>query len=138
MVWGTKMHVFSQVEPGGEYEHVLFFANCLQVFVYILEVKWVTRPTYVHLRILKTLRHTGFSGYFHNCHPLHSLPSLHALFLLFSHICCSMNIKMNDPRGAATLRGEMNAERHLVLNVTTGLSTLVGTILERQNHSKKR
>ncbi|CAM9431611.1 unnamed protein product, partial [Sphacelaria rigidula] len=50
----------------------------------------------------------------------------------------SMSIEMRDPRGSKALRGEMKAERHMVLNITTGLSMLVGTILETRQHHKKR
>lgn len=50
----------------------------------------------------------------------------------------SMSINMSDPRGASTLRGKINAERHFVLNATTGLASLACSIMEMRDHTKTR
>ena len=54
------------------------------------------------------------------------------------HLSSSMSINMNDPRGSAELRGEMIAERHFVLNVTTGLLAIASTIVESRDYAKSR
>lgn len=50
----------------------------------------------------------------------------------------SASVEMKDQRGDKNLRGEMKAERHFVLNATTGLNTLMCTVLESQDYTKTR
>lgn len=50
----------------------------------------------------------------------------------------SASVEMKDPRGHKHLHGEMKAERHFVLNATTGLNTLMCTIVESQDYTKTR
>lgn len=49
-----------------------------------------------------------------------------------------MAIKMSDPRGESTPRGQMTADRHFVLNVTTGLTSLACSIMESRDYAKTR
>lgn len=58
-----------------------------------------------------------------------------------SLICAALRsvwIRMSDPRGSAALDGDINADRHLVLNMTTGLAALIGSIMEGRNFSTRR
>lgn len=59
-------------------------------------------------------------------------------FRLFDARRGSMAIKMSDPRGESTPSGEMAADRHFVLNVTTGLTSLACTIMESRDYAKTR
>lgn len=69
-------------------------------------------------------------------------PPIHGSY--YPHLCCcsswsiSMWIRFRDPRGAPALEGDINADRHLVLNVTTGLAALFGSIMEGRNFSTRR
>lgn len=49
-----------------------------------------------------------------------------------------MAITMRDPRGESTPRGQMIADRHFVLNVTTGLTSLACSIMESRDYAKTR
>ncbi|CAM9288314.1 unnamed protein product, partial [Ectocarpus sp. 8 AP-2014] len=50
----------------------------------------------------------------------------------------SMSIQMSDPRGESTPRGQMIADQHFVLNVTTGLTSLACSIMESRDYAKTR
>ena len=53
-------------------------------------------------------------------------------------VLCSMAITMSDPRGQSTPSGKMIADRHFVLNVTTGLTSLACSIMESRDYAKTR